>query len=97
MFPDTAIGSNPSPVLSYMDYISRMEDDPENFVRFDKGEDVAYCRITIIDDSLYEPEEQFQVKLTMPMGGRIGTPASVNVVIAPDADDGKLGAGHCLV
>ena len=76
-----------------MDYISRMEDDPENFVRFDKGEDVAYCRITIIDDSLYEPEEQFQVKLTMPMGGRIGTPASVNVVIAPDADDGKLGAG----
>lgn len=85
--PDTATGSDPSPVLSFSDYLSRLEDDPDNFVRFEKGEDVAHCRILIIDDSLYEDDEQFQVKLTMPMGGQIGGINTINVVIAADADD----------
>ncbi|XP_038062968.1 extracellular matrix protein 3-like [Patiria miniata] len=85
--PGTATGADPSPVHSFNDYISRLEDDNDNFVRFDKGEDLAYCRVLIIDDSLYEDAEDFQVKLTMPMGGRVGEPAQLNVVIAADAAD----------
>lgn len=85
--PGTATGADPSPVHSFSDYISRLEDDNENFVRFDKDEDLAYCRILIIDDSLYEDDEDFQVKLTMPMGGRLGQPSVLDVVIAADSAD----------
>ncbi len=85
--PGTATGADPSPVHSFNDYISRLEEDQDNFVRFDKDEDLAYCRILIIDDSLYEDAEDFQVKLTMPMGGRVGTPGQIDVVIAADASD----------
>ena len=59
-------------------------------MRFDKDEDLAYCRILIIDDSLYEDAEDFQVKLTMPMGGHVGNPGVIDVVIAADASDGKF-------
>ena len=85
----TATGADPSPVHSFNDYISRLEEDQNNFVRFDKDEDLAYCRVLIIDDSLYEDAEDFQVKLTMPMGGRVGEPGLINVVIAADAADGE--------
>ncbi|XP_033631977.1 extracellular matrix protein 3-like [Asterias rubens] len=85
--PGTATGADPSPVHSFNDYISRLEEDQDNFVRFDKDEDLAYCRILIIDDSLYEDAEDFQVKLTMPMGGRVGNPGVIDVVIAADASD----------
>ena len=59
-------------------------------MRFDKDEDLAYCRILIIDDSLYEDDEDFQVKLSMPMGGRVIEPASLNVIIGADTADGKF-------
>ncbi|XP_078683006.1 FRAS1-related extracellular matrix protein 2-like [Branchiostoma floridae x Branchiostoma belcheri] len=85
--PDTATGTTPTTVLSYSDYISRPEDH-NSVIRFDQGEDEKPCRIVIIDDSLYEEQETFQVVLSMPMGGRIGEEfSSTEVVIAPDDDD----------
>lgn len=49
------------------------------------------CRVVIIDDSLYEEAETFDVLLSMPMGGRIGAEfPSTRITIAPDKDDGKI-------
>lgn len=49
------------------------------------------CRIVIIDDSLYEEAETFDVLLSMPMGGRIGAEfPSTRITIVPDKDDGKI-------
>lgn len=79
----------PTTVLSYSDYISRPEEH-NSMVRFDKDEAEKPCRVVIIDDSLYESEESFNVTLSMPMGGRLGTEfSSARVNILPDADDGK--------
>ena len=59
-------------------------------VRFDKDETEKPCRVVVIDDSLYEPEESFNVSLSMPMGGRLGPEfPSTRVTILPDMDDGK--------
>lgn len=85
----TATGTVPTSVLSYSDYISRPEDHT-SIVRFDKGERERMCRIVVIDDSLYEEEETFQVLLSMPMGGRLGLEfPGAQVTILPDKDDGK--------
>ncbi|MEQ2181182.1 FRAS1- extracellular matrix protein 2 [Goodea atripinnis] len=79
----------PTTVLSYSDYISRPEDH-HSILRFDKGEIEKSCRIVIIDDSLYEDEESFNVTLSMPMGGRLGSEfPTAKVIIIPDMDDGK--------
>ncbi|XP_007950639.1 FRAS1-related extracellular matrix protein 2 [Orycteropus afer afer] len=83
----TATGTILTSVLSYSDYISRPEDHT-SVVRFDKDEREKMCRIVIIDDSLYEEEETFQVLLSMPMGGRIGSQfPGAQVTIVPDKDD----------
>nr|XP_023416197.1 FRAS1-related extracellular matrix protein 2 [Cavia porcellus] len=83
----TATGTVPTSVLSYSDYISRPEDHT-SIVRFDKGERERMCRIVVIDDSLYEEEETFQVLLSMPMGGRLGLEfPGAQVTILPDKDD----------
>lgn len=59
-------------------------------LRFDKGETEKQCRVVVIDDSLYEPEESFNVTLSMAMGGRLGQEFSTaRVTILPDADDGE--------
>lgn len=48
------------------------------------------CRVVIIDDSLYEGQESFNVTLATPMGGRLGAEhPSVHIVILPHHDDGK--------
>lgn len=85
----SATGTVPTSVLSYSDYISRPEEQV-SILRFDKDETEKHCRVVIIDDSLYEGEESFNVTLSMPIGGRLGPEyRTVNIRILPDQDDGK--------
>uniref|UniRef100_UPI00398EB886 FRAS1-related extracellular matrix protein 2-like isoform X2 n=1 Tax=Pristiophorus japonicus TaxID=55135 RepID=UPI00398EB886 len=83
----TATGTIPSTILSYSDFITRPEDHT-SIIRFDKDETEKFCRIVIIDDSLYEEDESFNITLSMPMGGQVGKqyPTS-HVIIVPDVAD----------
>ncbi|RVE63941.1 hypothetical protein OJAV_G00141250 [Oryzias javanicus] len=86
----SATGTIPTTVLSYSDYISRPEEHG-SLIRFDRGEREKLCRIVIIDDSLYEGEESFNVTLSVPVGGRLGkhyTTTKVNIV--EDLDDAPV-------
>ena len=47
------------------------ENPNQSVIRFNPGQDEAFCEVTIIDDSLYEPAESFKVKLSQPTGGKI--------------------------
>uniref|UniRef100_A0A8C4R605 Calx-beta domain-containing protein n=1 Tax=Eptatretus burgeri TaxID=7764 RepID=A0A8C4R605_EPTBU len=83
----SATGTEPSSVLSYSDYISRPE-GPTSMLRFGQGEVEQMCWVMIIDDSLYEGEERFNVTLSAPMGGKIsGKFPSASIVILPDPKD----------
>ncbi|XP_076467569.1 extracellular matrix protein 3-like [Babylonia areolata] len=82
----SASGTLPSTVTSFSDYITRAADH-RSAVRFDKGEKEKHCRVMIIDDSLYEDEESFQIVLMEPMGGRLGEKSEASVVIEADQAD----------
>ncbi|XP_053543455.1 FRAS1-related extracellular matrix protein 2b [Ictalurus punctatus] len=86
----TATGTVPATVLSYSDYISRPEEHV-SVLRFDRDEIEKACRVVVIDDSLYEPEESFNVSLSMPMGGRLGREfPTTRITILPDSDDAPV-------
>ncbi|KAA0703978.1 FRAS1-related extracellular matrix protein 2 ECM3 -like protein [Triplophysa tibetana] len=86
----TATGTVPTSVLSYSDYISRPEEQA-SILRFDKDEMEKQCRVVIIDDSLYEGEESFNLTLSMPVGGRLGGEHhTTRVHILPDLDDAPV-------
>uniref|UniRef100_A0A4W4F1X1 Cadherin domain-containing protein n=1 Tax=Electrophorus electricus TaxID=8005 RepID=A0A4W4F1X1_ELEEL len=86
----TATGTVPTTVLSYSDYISRPEEHG-SVLRFDRGEAEKACRVVVIDDSLYEPEESFNVTLSIPMGGRLGQEyPTARITILPDSDDAPV-------
>ncbi|KAM6136377.1 LOW QUALITY PROTEIN: FRAS1-related extracellular matrix protein 3 [Phoenicopterus ruber ruber] len=83
----SATGTVPSTVSSYSDYISHPEDH-SSIVRFNKDETEKFCCIIIIDDSLYEEDETFNISLSMPVGGQIGSEfPSTKVMILADTDD----------
>ncbi|KAI5624981.1 fras1 related extracellular matrix protein 2b isoform X1, partial [Silurus asotus] len=86
----TATGTIPTTVLSFSDYISRPEEHV-SVLRFDQDEIEKACRVVVIDDSLYEHEESFNVTLSMPMGGRLGQEFSTTrIAILPDTDDAPV-------
>lgn len=85
----SALGTIPTTVLSYSDYISRPEEH-SSLLRFNKGDREKLCRVVIIDDSLYEGEESFNVTLSLPVGGRLGMHyPTTKVNILEDTDDGN--------
>ncbi|KAM6946095.1 FRAS1-related extracellular matrix protein 2b [Aplochiton taeniatus] len=86
----TATGTVPTTVLSYSDYISRPQDH-HSVLRFGAGETERACRVVVIDDSLYEAEESFNVTLSTPMGGRLGNEYhTARVTVLPDMDDAPV-------
>ncbi len=51
---------------------------------------MKYCPVKIIDDSLFEKNEKFQVKLSPFMGAAIGKKFSAaDVIILADDKDGR--------
>ena len=55
-----------------------------------QNETVKYCGVKIIDDSLYEGEESFQVNLSPLYGGRVNKIFSkTSITITEDINDGK--------
>ena len=59
-------------------------------IRFGPQETDKVCRVTVIDDSLYEAEESFKVVLADVLGGQIGVRNETVIFIEADATDGNF-------
>ncbi|XP_076321017.1 FRAS1-related extracellular matrix protein 2-like [Tachypleus tridentatus] len=82
----SATGTIPASIRSFSDFISRPESH-KSAIRFNQGEDLKYCRLVIIDDSLYEDDESFKIRLSQPLGGKVGVQNVTKVIISPDKRD----------
>ncbi|XP_061596739.1 FRAS1-related extracellular matrix protein 2-like [Cololabis saira] len=86
----SATGTLPTTVLSYSDFISRPEEHG-SLLHFDPGEREKLCRVVVIDDSLYEAEESFNLTLSLPVGGRVSKHyPTTKVNILEDIDDAPV-------
>uniref|UniRef100_A0A3Q3BPI3 Fraser extracellular matrix complex subunit 1 n=1 Tax=Haplochromis burtoni TaxID=8153 RepID=A0A3Q3BPI3_HAPBU len=74
-----------------MDDFEERRNADESRITFLKGEKVKNCTVHIIDDSVFEPEEEFQVHLGTPLsdhwsGAMVGANDIVTVTITNDED-----------
>ncbi|KAJ8286924.1 hypothetical protein GJAV_G00044950 [Gymnothorax javanicus] len=77
----SAQGSSLSSAESGSDFYTRVESD-ESRVVFGPGSSVSACSVRLIDDSEYEPPEEFELVLSEPSeNARLGDVAVANVVI----------------
>lgn len=88
LIPDTAKGAPSDQVSLMTDFVIRPANQ-DSIIRFEEGESEKTCRVTILDDSLYEEEEKFFLVLHQADGGRIGQNEQTTIVIVPDESDGE--------
>ncbi|CAL1537799.1 unnamed protein product, partial [Lymnaea stagnalis] len=81
----SASGTFPTSMTS-SDYVPRPLDHT-SVIKFDRGKQESYCRVVILDDSLFEDEETFTVLLSDPVGGKLGKISSIQIIIEPDMND----------
>ncbi|XP_052795215.1 extracellular matrix protein 3-like isoform X1 [Mya arenaria] len=82
----TARGASTGKIETFSDYITRPADH-SSMVRFGKGDNKRFCRVTLLDDFLYEDQKRFYVGLSEPMGGKLGTAVEADITILPDPAD----------
>ncbi|CAL1543846.1 unnamed protein product, partial [Lymnaea stagnalis] len=68
--------------MTSSDYVPRPLDHT-SVIKFDRGKQESYCRVVILDDSLFEDEETFTVLLSDPVGGKLGKISSIQIIIEP--------------
>ncbi|XP_054717495.1 extracellular matrix organizing protein FRAS1-like [Uloborus diversus] len=77
----SARGSSDLRLTSGTDYISRAI-SYESFITFHPGETEVSCKVKIVDDSIYEGDEEFQLILSNPHPiGRLQNPTKATVII----------------
>ncbi|XP_052282124.1 FRAS1-related extracellular matrix protein 2-like isoform X2 [Dreissena polymorpha] len=81
-----AQGTESDKADSSPDFVSRPQ-AKTSVIRFAKGENQSVCRVTVLDDSLYEEVENFHVILADATGGRIGKNSLAEIIIATDPAD----------
>ncbi|XP_038060993.1 extracellular matrix protein FRAS1-like [Patiria miniata] len=88
--PGTATGSSLTGLESGSDYKSRGMDG-EFRVVFPAGVNKASCDVKIIDDAMFEAEEQFEIALAMPsLWSKLGKKSRATVVINGPNDESDI-------
>lgn len=71
-----ALGSNSADLLSVPDYLQYQTDDDGNYTRgvitLEPGITECFVRVEVVDDTVPEPSERFELKLTEVRGGLAG-------------------------
>ncbi|GAB6022620.1 hypothetical protein CHUAL_006715 [Chamberlinius hualienensis] len=80
----TAVGTESEIISSYSDFVSL---STNNIVHFEPNQNKSTCQVIIIDDSLFEMEEYFYIKLHLVSGGQIGHRNATKVIIKQDITD----------